>query len=139
MMTTLQDLYCKIFVNTDITRDSLIRKVAKFAGGHSEMRIITSPMMEIYVDVNDEYDETKSRGEDGFLYFPFCLDIEPVANADDDAYIRSVNRLLENLRAEGFQTAAACDFEDELSQTELSYMNQRTEHEIFSHALAASL
>lgn len=135
----LQDLYCKIFVNAPITRDSLIRKVAELAAGRSEMRIITSPMMEIYVDINDEYDETKSRGEDGFLYYPFCLDVEPAGNADDDAYISSVSRLLENLRAEGCQTAAACNFEDELLQTDLPYMNQETGQEIFSHALAAPL
>jgi len=137
-MTELQDTYCKIFVNTDITRNDLIRKVAGFVAGQSEMSIITSPMLEIYVDVNDEYDKNKSDEEDGFLYFPFYLDVEPAADINDDAYVGAVGRLLDRLRAEGFRAVAACDFEDELLLRELPYASQEMGQGEFSDALATA-
>ncbi len=126
----------KTALETPRTKDDLIRKVAGFVAGQFMISIVTSPMLEIYVDVNDEHDENKSDEEDGFLHFPFCLDVEPAANVDDDAYVGSVGRLLESLRAEGCRAVAACDFEDELSVRELPYANQEMGQRKFSPALA---
>lgn len=71
--------------------------------------------MTLEVLENDDWDPSKYEDPaQGFLFYPFCLDVEPSAQVDESAYIAGVANLLTVLRSHGCKAVAACDFEDQL-------------------------
>jgi hypothetical protein len=79
-----------------------------------DLYAVESPTCEIGVQGNDEFDESLTGGADGFLYYPFILDIEPRAGVPKQAYITTIGRLLEYLWSKDMKKVAAARFEDAL-------------------------
>lgn len=114
----MSDLYCKLFVHAPMTRDELVDWFARSEGGRVRLRTITTQTMELDVSSNDESDPQRADKDDGFLYFPFIVDVTPAENAGRDAYVARVDAVMRSMRAAGMRVVAACDFEDELASDE---------------------
>jgi hypothetical protein len=107
-------LYCKIFVDSSLDGDGLVRWISGTLGGVVERRTVSTASVEIYVDENDEYEPRDTHGRDQFLYFRYALDVEAVVGAQRPAVIAIVSQLLHSLWASNMPAVAACDYEDEL-------------------------
>jgi hypothetical protein len=119
-MSNTGSLYCKVFVDTDIAQEQLIAFLRTSICGISEIRIhtVANDDLDIYVDKNDDFDETKrSMGNDGFLFYRYALDIEPTKSTTQERFMGCVGILLEALWREGYKAAAACDFERKLPKS----------------------
>ncbi|MHC5825249.1 MAG: hypothetical protein ACYT04_57725, partial [Nostoc sp.] len=77
-MTENNTLYCKIYIDCDLIKDKLIQTIAELVCGNTNLWGIQATDCEIDVRENEYFDE-KQRHEypDGFLYYPYYLDIEP--------------------------------------------------------------
>jgi len=108
--------YCQVFVNGAAVWRDLAQLLANALGGVLEFRDIKGSGLWIYVDDNDFHDVSRSHGPDGFLHFPFFLDVEPDGSPESlAAHIADVERLLDVLRGAGLTFVTACDFEHKLS------------------------
>ncbi len=112
-----QNLYCKILISTDVSEDVLLKKVASITSGRIDQWTVITEWSEIDVVSNDDFNETKS-GEvpDGFLFYPYYIDMEPGKDVFREKYISEVGSLLKGLWEQGWKAVAACDFEHELPE-----------------------
>lgn len=114
-MKNYENLYCKLFVDTDEDYEYTVNLISNIISAKSEKWNITSNIMEIEVNKNEDFDKLK-RFENikGFLFSRYYLDIDPKTNINVEDYISSIAKLLEGLWSNGFKATAACDFEEEL-------------------------
>ena len=63
---------------------------------------------------NDEADLNKVSESDGFLFYPYFMDIEGVPNVTKLVFTKAIGEVLEALWAKNIKAVAACDFEEEL-------------------------
>ncbi len=109
------NLYCKIFVEAECGAAQLAVFLSQMIHGSIEMRTVSSSLLEMDVVANDGLDEAKrAEGADGFLCYPYYLDVEPATGTPREVYVQSVGSLLERLWNSGFKAVAACEFESEL-------------------------
>ncbi len=111
----MEDLYCKIYVNTDMSEKMLLDFIARTINANIELRTVCGPFFEVDVIKNDDVDPLHANEQyDGFLYYPYYLDVEPLDNTKRKFYIASISNLLTALWNIRTKAVAACDFEDEL-------------------------
>jgi hypothetical protein len=114
-MNSYENLFCKVFVDTNEERLSLLSSIKDIVLGTTERWTIDSNSMELELRKNDDFNESlRFEKQDGFLYSRYYIEIEPIGDIKQEQYILSVSRLLENLWALGYEAVAACDFENEL-------------------------
>ncbi|UKS27362.1 1,4-dihydroxy-6-naphthoate synthase [Paenibacillus sp. HWE-109] len=117
-MTHYDNLYCKLFIDTDIDINSLFDLVCQIVSGFRKvMRTVVTDLSEIDIMKNDDFDALKKDyGSDGFLFFKYYCDIQPTdyIGLDEGKYISSVSLLLESLWDIKINAVCACDFEGEL-------------------------
>ncbi|EHI99782.1 hypothetical protein CDLVIII_3208 [Clostridium sp. DL-VIII] len=114
-MSMYDNLYCKIFIDTDEEREKVLNSIKDIVSGAIERWTIISESMEIELRKNEEFNKREiSRKEDGFFYSRYYLDIEPKENIEQEEYIFGIAILLENLWSIGYKAVASCDFENEL-------------------------
>ena len=111
----MSDLYCKLFVESSITRDELTREVASISDGSFERYTIVANWGEVDIRLNDEFDERKIDASDGFLFYRFANDIEPSSSVDRESYLAGVAKLVSCLRSRGYRVVPSCDFEDQIN------------------------
>lgn len=110
-----QNLYCKILISTDISEDAIVKKIASITSGRTDQRTVVTEWSEIDVVANDDFDEAKSEEvPDGFLFYPYYIDMEPGRDVFPEKYISEVGSLLKGLWNLGWKAVAACNFEHEL-------------------------
>lgn len=109
------NLYCKVFIDTDLVYEELFTLILEFVGGERQaVTYIKTKWCDISVQKNREFDvEHYSLEPNDFVYWKYYLDIEP-GDIDENAYIKKVFDLLEYIRKHCNNAIAACDFEDEL-------------------------
>lgn len=109
------NLYCKIFVDTDLFYEELFALVLKFTGGKKQaITFISTQWCDISVQKNKEYGaERYLEDPENFLYWKYYLDIEP-DNVEKDVYIKKISNLLGHIKDHCNDAIAACDFEDKL-------------------------
>lgn len=109
-------IFCKVFVNADVARSDLVDTIAHALDGRIKpLNTVAGDTWEIDVRRNDEHDAERSKDqENGFLFFPYYLDVVARRGRDRQAQIALVSRLLERLWERGYGAVAACDFEEEL-------------------------
>jgi hypothetical protein len=111
------DLYCKIYIDTHQSRDSVLSSLVEWSGGDLRLRTVVTDFLEADVSVNKDFDDGRTHNRDnGFLFYPYYLDVEPKPDVPADLYIEALRGLLGLLRAKGMWAVAACDFEHLLSQ-----------------------
>ncbi|ABR35353.1 hypothetical protein [Clostridium beijerinckii] len=114
-MNSYENLFCKVFVDTNEERLSLLSSIKDIVLGTTERWTIDSNSMELELRKNDDFNESlRFEKQDGFLYSRYYIEIEPIGDIKQEQYILSVSMLLENLWALGYEAVAACDFENEL-------------------------
>lgn len=111
-----EDLYCKVYVATELSRDELIKLVTTITDGEVSLRTINSPQLLIDVLSNDSFDKELMSNPGGFVYFPYFLEVEPT---DEDSvelekYKLTLKNLLVTLKGSGAQVVPSCDFENDL-------------------------
>lgn len=113
----IECLFCKIFVQTNESKENLIKKIGDLTQGTIEQWSVKCDLYVIGICKNDEFNREKYQEDDidGFLFSKFLLEIEPIAALPNKtAYISSIGKLLEGLWRDGYGAVAACDFEDML-------------------------
>jgi hypothetical protein len=114
-MNNYENLYCKIFIDSDKEKDTVTDEICTITSGKKEMFGISTNSMDIDVRRNEDFNETKrAKDQDGFLYSRFYIDVEPKGNIKQDEYISDVSKLLEELWSMEYNAVAACDFEEKL-------------------------
>jgi hypothetical protein len=111
-------LYRKIFVRSDGNRSELQELICRMTGGENRRWTIQTEWGEVDVMDNEDFDP-KRKGDpaEGFLFYRFYLDVEPVKSVGRETYVKEVGRLLGGLWKSGLPATAACRFEDELPRT----------------------
>jgi hypothetical protein len=108
------NLYCKIFLDCDLNRDQLIQIIVTLIGGRIESETILNDYCEIDIEENEDFhDIRRYENPDGFLYYPYYLDIAPVEEVFS-SYLEAISRILKNFWSKGYQAIAVCDFEEDL-------------------------
>jgi hypothetical protein len=111
------DMYCQIFIDTDQSRDAILHSLAEWSGGDVRFRTVIADLFEADVSKNKEFDEYRRHDkDDGFLFYPYYLDVEPKPNVAVAVYVDVIRRLVAFLKGRGMRVVAACDFEDLLTQ-----------------------
>lgn len=106
--------YCNLFVDVRLSEKSLVEFIRRKTSGVLNRFHVDCDWGSLYVDKNDQYAFWKRRGEDGFLYYRYIVEIHPREDTAFPAYVASLKQLIGDLRALGARTVAACDFEDQL-------------------------
>jgi hypothetical protein len=110
-----QNLYCKVFLDYDFNQEKLIQMIATLTGDRIEFKTVLNSYCEIGIKRNEDFhDIQRHEYPDGFLYYSYYLDIEPVEEVEFSSYVEVITNLLEQLWSKGFQAVAACDFEEDL-------------------------
>ncbi|MBC1743333.1 hypothetical protein HCA06_09655 [Listeria welshimeri] len=112
----MEDLYCKMFINSLMSREELSKEIGNF------LEIIPNKFLSVEndyftVDVqkNKEFDEGKAKDfPDGFLYFPYFLDIDSTESTKREEYIKTVANLMLYLWDRKCQLVVSSDFEEDL-------------------------
>lgn len=112
----MENLYCKIFVDSERERDEMVDEIVKITGGEKNRRRgVKSDCLDIDVNENDEYDKSCDKNKsDAFLYFKYFLDVDPVTGTDRDVYISNLREMVKELKTCIGSSVPASDFEDEL-------------------------
>lgn len=113
-MAAGEDLYSKVFVNTDITRGELAHVIAASLDGVVEASTVQAQGGELDIEDNEDFDPEQVDTPDGFLFYRYYLDVFPAEDQTREGQVAVVSRLLESLWAEGWPAVAAADFEEEL-------------------------
>jgi len=111
-----EDLYCKVYVDSSNESSDFLAFIAKVVKGNISLRTVENDLLEITVFKNEDYEKDKTTDVDGFVFFPYYLEIEPVdeSSVSSEEYKSLIGDLLEALWDKGADAVAACDFEDKL-------------------------
>ena len=110
------DDYCKIFVDFSESRDVLSKAIQRVVGGTVQQRTVVSEICEVDVIRNEDFDESKRDSNDGFIYFPYYLDITKVDAASKGAFLDHLKKLLHHFWSTKVRAVPACSFEVELPE-----------------------
>lgn len=112
-----EDLYCKVYVACDLNHDKLISLIGDLTNGEINIQTIESSPLIIDVMSNEDFDRALMGDQDGFVYFPYYLEIDSIdgESIDSQNYKSILNQLLRALRDHGAQTVPSCSYEDELN------------------------
>ena len=108
------DLFCSIYVDTDLPRDAMASVVAELAGGVVARRGVDCSWARIAFD--DRYGdfEVRQRDPDDFLGWPMLLEIMPPDSAGRDEVVRGVTSLMNALLGRGMRVLGQAEYADEL-------------------------
>ena len=107
------DLYCKLYVNTD--SKELIDTVAVILQGKLTQRTIITSVFAASVIKNKLSDKgAQPFSDEECVSFPWYLEIDGFETINRAEFIQAVAALMQGLRERGCRVVASCDFEDEL-------------------------
>lgn len=111
-----EELGCTVFVDSDIAKENLVKLIEDFLDGKKRFSDTIVDNMYVYVKHNDDRDESmKNHPTDGFLYYEYRLEINPLATTNFQTYVQQLRHLINFLRNKGFKVIPSCTFEDELN------------------------
>lgn len=107
------DPFCKIFLDTDFDRDTVLAYIKENIGGVLEKSSITNDICNLDLLRNDDFHEQKrNESPDGFLFSRYLIETEANEDIGTETYITTLSSLLEGLWRRGFKAVASCDFEE---------------------------
>jgi len=111
-----QDLYCKVFIDTELTYEELFTLIINYVRGKKEsVNYINTEWSLFSVQKNKEQNTTQYLlNSNDFIYWKYYLDIEPCM-IEEREYIKKIRDLMEYLKKYCKGVIIACDFEDELN------------------------
>lgn len=102
--------YCKLYVASEQSFEGLKLTVSAALQAPLEGRTVEGQFMSVDCFAN------KALGDgDGFLYWPYYLEIEISDGSDEIDFVGEIQNLIDYLKEGGMQIVASCDFEDELT------------------------
>lgn len=111
-------LDCELRVDTELKYDDLVAWFAQAVVGgdiHAPgSRTVIGSKVRVDVLHHEEHDESRKREADGFLWYPFRVELEQTAGADRNAFVREVCALINKLRSVGSHVVALSEFDDEI-------------------------
>jgi hypothetical protein len=108
-------LDCKIYVDTPVTADQLTRQIADVLSAKHDVNTVYTADQTLDIVENDDFDATKRTDfPDGFLYFPYYVEIYARRDVPHQKQVDLVSALLTYFWAHGMAAVAACDYETEL-------------------------
>jgi hypothetical protein len=110
--------YCKLYVNARVRVEQLVDFIRKETAGFLNHDYVDCEWGSFYVFENDEHSRWKTKGEHGFLFYRYIVEVNPWESRDFGTYVRSLRELIGHLRMLPAQVVAACDFEDQLDSGE---------------------
>ena len=111
----MKNFYCKIFINSLITMEQLSNQISELLNFKLVRNSIESDFFSIDFFKNKEFDEEKAKEfPDGFLYFPYFLDVDIVDESREAEYKEIIKKIMFYLWSEECQLVVSSDFEDEL-------------------------
>lgn len=107
-----KNLYCRVFINSKLEIEELYNFINSIVLGRMEaIRTIKTDWGEIDLRKNKDYND---RYINNFIYWPYCLDIEPSKKVEQSIYILNIEDFLKKMKMSEIAVVAACDFESEL-------------------------
>jgi len=89
--------FCKIFVCGDFDYLGLLKLISDFYGLQPSRELLPGEF-EISIIANPDYNhDLQSDFPDGFLYFPFCIEIEFISPIREEVALRALSDLLNYL------------------------------------------
>lgn len=109
------DKFCKIFVSGYQSKTDLKNQLSLKFNTQPIRNEILIPDCEIYCEENDDYDKNKQKEfPDGFIYFPYILELDFTDNISIKECICIVNDMLSWFWINQKSAVAVCDYELEL-------------------------
>jgi len=115
-MTSPDRLWATVYLDAQIDRDELFRVLTQATKGRLQRpTLVLGDSLKIHVGRNDDFDEVRRLDpHDGFFHFRYTLDVDPQGETSNEDFKGAVGALLEGLWREGYWTATACQFGEEL-------------------------
>jgi hypothetical protein len=114
-MNTCDNLYCQIFLNTAMSKLDIIKGLEKLLNRQSIQNVITLENVEIEVRTNEKFDRHLCKQfPNGFLYFPYYIEVDPLPEQTQENQINLVSKILEYCWSSKFEVVASCDYEEQL-------------------------
>ena len=109
------DYTCRLYIESDRSLEEITNTIKNFTDGSKSNKTILTDMFEIDVEESLDADKEYIDKEDGFLFYRFNVYVEP--NSDDEykKYIKSLSKLISDLRTNGARVVASCEFEQDIS------------------------
>lgn len=103
------DLYAKIYLYSTVPKNQVSDMVVQLTGDLKSL--------DWSVIKNDDFDQEKSiQFPDGFLFFPYMIELDSVESFGEEIYIESIAILLSRLWGKGMPAVISADFEDKLPE-----------------------
>lgn len=117
-------IFCELFVvGTTDSRESLLALIEQATGGTKQGFLLAHKDVEFEVRNNprrkgvaeDELERLESNPENGFVYSPYTIEVEPIdEQMDSSNFVSVVRPVIETLRNSGFSVHISSDLEAEL-------------------------
>ncbi len=112
MEEAMDELYCKIFINTRLPRYKLSSMISEIFDGQIERRTVSCDGFEVDIIENDDWNQAIGFEVTDFVYFPYYLEIGAESGFTHSSFIEAVQRILICLWEKHIPAVASCDFED---------------------------
>ena len=112
----MENYFCKVFINTLMSKDELAYTIGEFLQvSFNEILFAKNNCISLDIRKNKEVDKEQLKlFPDGFLFFPYFLEIDIVDETNAIRYKKLVGELLLFLWSKKCQIVTASDFEEEL-------------------------
>jgi hypothetical protein len=116
----IEDLYCKLYVDVSGQTNDLVRSVAALdPRAQTFLRSVETTVLHVDVIPNEDADVQRATASDGFLHYPYYLEIGPRDDTEigEEQFVVALRKLMAHLRSSGMRVTASCSFEDQLEAT----------------------
>ena len=111
----MENNFCKIFIYSENSNFAIASNLALFYKLKAEGKYLKADFAELGVIKNDDFDILKGKDfPDGFLSFPYYLEINFIEDIILVDVIFQINKILSFLWSQNIPAVAACDYEDSL-------------------------
>ena len=113
------DLYCRLYIQSDVTKAELSDVFVRCANGAIESATIEpAPFLRANIRDNKDYDIERFNAEKRFVFARYTVELEPLEETTTDSatYIDHVCTLVSCLRESGALVSASCEYEDVIWQ-----------------------
>ena len=120
MNNNIEDLYCRLYINSNQDEDALRFKISDIFGGRVLSRKIRDEHLDIYFCKNTSFDENRFNASiEGCVYSRYTAEVSPLHEVvdgfdtvDEDIYISILCHIIKSLKDMGCDVIAACEYED---------------------------
>ena len=113
----LDDPFCRLYIDSHLDHRQLIGEFADMVAGHVTANLVCSGELDMTIDHNDQFNKERMKSPDGWLHFPFTVEIDTTDDTESGQYIEALTNLINACRARNIVVVPVCDFEDRIPKT----------------------